>query len=84
MKFYREDKYDYFYCGKIISNKLNACYNRCNSIIFYKNGKQHNPRNASYIDNIIKAFYLNGNFYGYKNDFTKESWRKFVKLQVFL
>ena len=84
MKFYREDKNNYEYWNKIIRNKLNAIYHS-ESVWFFKSGKHHNFKNASYFNyNGYKEFSLNGKLYGYENDFTKKSWRKFVKIQVFL
>ena len=54
-------------------------------ILFYKNGLKHNIKNAAYIAlNQSKDFYLNGICYGNNIDFTKQSWRRFVKLQTFL
>ena len=83
MKFYREDKSYYNYWSKTIRNKLTAIY--CNnSIYFFKNGEKHNAKNAAYISNTGKVFCLNNQCYGYGTNFTKQSWRKFVKLQVFL
>ncbi len=80
MKFYKSNFY-----YKIIDNKLNAVYSDFYKVVFYKNGLRHNSKNAAFIKyNNCKGFYLNGNFYGYKDDFTKHSWRKFVKLQAFL
>ena len=83
MKFYRVT--NYIYWSRFINSKLNAicCSNYYTR--FFKNGKLHNSKNASNIDYYgYKQFYLNGNFYGDKYNFTKKSWRKFVKLQVFL
>ena len=53
--------------------------------MFYKNGKFNNSKNASYIGPLPgnKEFFLNGTIYGNGNDFTKKSWRRFVKIQVF-
>jgi hypothetical protein len=91
MKFYREmlcsyNSVIYFeYYFHIIFNKLNAVYYNGNSnVIFYKNGLEHNAKNAAgiYI-NGYKAFHLNGIFYGDNNVFTKQSWYRFVKLQFF-
>jgi hypothetical protein len=85
MKFYI---YDYSYANsflKILDNKLTAIYSSFNSVEFYKNGSYHNTKNNAYIKfDRYKEFYLNGKFYGNQNDFTKQSWRKFVKMQVFL
>ncbi len=60
-----------------------------NIIIFFKNGKYHNNKNFAHISNTeVKEFYSNGKLYGKvygdQIDFDKKSWRKFVKLQVFL
>ncbi len=91
MKFYINNDYNNIcpYWEKIIDNKLNAVYSTYSSyyyniIIFYKNGERHNAKNASYNSIKYKDFYLNGKHYGSKNKFTKESWRRFVKLQAFL
>jgi hypothetical protein len=82
MKFYK-DKYSYGYCDKIINNNLTIMYSNI-YIYFYKNGKNHNTKNAAFISNKYKEFRLNGKYYGNTNDFTKQSWRRFVKLQAFL
>ena len=80
MKFYKSNFYH-----KIINNKLNVVYSDFYNVIFYKNGLPHNSKDGAYIDdNRYKAFYLNGKYYGYDIDFTKESWRRFVKMQAFL
>jgi hypothetical protein len=44
----------------------------------------HNYKNASYIFSDYTEFHLNGTYYGDQDDFDKESWRKFAKLQAFL
>jgi frataxin-like iron-binding protein CyaY len=84
MKFF---KYNNNRC-KIINNKLTAIYSfnhKAYHIQFYKNGERHNSKNAAYIDyNGYKEFWLNSKKYGYEYDFTKQSWRRFVKLQFFL
>jgi hypothetical protein len=83
MKFYKSNSYYGPYLEKILSNKLNAIYSYY-SVLFFKNGKEHNPKNAAYISNKIKQFKLNNKFYGDQDDFTKYSWRRFVKLSTFL
>ncbi len=86
MKFYKENKNNNYYLYKLEKNKLTAiyCLNLYN-INFFKNGEYHNTKNAAYNGHDgYNQFYLNGKIYGYHNDFTKESWRKFVKMQVFL
>ncbi len=45
----------------------------------------HNYKNAAYTDKYgYKEFYLNGKPCGNQKHFTKESWRRYVKLRVFL
>jgi hypothetical protein len=85
MKFYK-DREGYYYLEKIEDSKLNAiCIDSTNIVRFLKNGKRHNDRNYSYIEpNRFKVFYLNGKMYGFTEDFTKQTWRRFVKLQAFL
>jgi hypothetical protein len=90
MKFYRE-KQDCYYWTKIRVNKLTAILNSkntetyANCVYFFKNGRYHNAKNADYTDdNGFKDFCLNGKHYGNENLFTKETWRRFVKLQAFL
>jgi hypothetical protein len=85
MKFYRDmNNYD-DYWNKIFNNNLTAIYYNSFAIKFFKNGKENNTKNASYIAKSgYKQFYLNDKCYGDDEDFTKESWRRFVKLQAFL
>ena len=84
MKFYKDKNFYLYYIRRI---KLTAIlyYNSTKTISFFKNGIWHNSKNAAYIRlNVCKEFSLNGKFYGRENNFTKKSWRKFVKLQTFL
>ncbi len=82
MKFYRYNpKYNYLF--KIINNNLIGIYSSF-SVHFFKNGKLHNTKNAAIIYYNIKEFYLSGKYCGCEDDFTKQSWRKFVKLQAFI
>ncbi len=85
MKFYKDKKiYDCYFWNKITDNYLTCIYYDVDSIIFYKNGFFHNNKNAAYIRfDGYKGFYLNNKCYGNENDFTKKSWRRFVKLQIF-
>ncbi len=83
MKFYRENNKIVDYWNKTKANKLTAIYLDYFATRFYKNGERHNIKNVAYINNEYKEFYLNGILYGYAKDFTKESWRRFVKMQVF-
>jgi hypothetical protein len=90
MKFYRDNKSIYYFC-KIRNNKLTSIYQESyyeketSCVKFYKNGLKHNDKNAAYIGlDGYKDFCLENEEYGDEEKFTKESWRKFVKLQVFL
>ena len=86
MKFYKE-KNSYRFClyDYIVLNKLNSIYISTERVIFFKNGDYHNSKNASYIYfDGYKNFHLNGIYYSNESRFTKQSWRRFVKLQVFL
>ena len=84
MKFYRDKKYK-FYIYYLFNNKLTAIYSSANYVSFYKNNFCHNVKNAAYVsENKFKLFYLNGNLYGKEYDFTKKSWRRFIKLNTFL
>ena len=83
MKFYNDKKFD-FYRIKILKNNLTSICHNDAYICFFKNGEAHNYKNACYINILgLKQFCLNNMSYGYNNDFTKKSWRRFVKLQVF-
>lgn len=82
MKFYIDN--NGYYWNKIFNNNLTAIYYNSFAIKFFKNGEKSNSKNASYINNINKQFFLNGKYYGSKNKFTKQSWRRFVKLNTFL
>jgi hypothetical protein len=86
MKFYRDIDNNIYndYWNKIYYNKLTAIHCDSIAIRFFKNGIKNNNKNASYISNSGKVFWLNNKSYGYGNNFTKESWRRFVKLQAFL
>ena len=78
------EKITYFW-EFILNNKITAIQNNFNATRFFKNGKIHNAKNAAYINDLgCKQFVLNDKYYGGENKFTKESWRRFVKLQVFL
>ena len=91
MKFYKEKYYKSYYYNIIIGNDLNAIYfderqfgdKIYYDIVFFKNGCVHNPKNAIYFRGN-KEFYLNDEIYGYERNFNKQSWRKFVKMEVFL
>ena len=86
MKFYRDNLKSDFYWQNILDNRLTVILlDYYNAVLFYKNGKENNTKNASYITKSgYKQFHLNGEYYGNRNNFTKQSWRKFVKMQVFL
>jgi tetratricopeptide (TPR) repeat protein len=48
------------------------------------NSKYNNAKNAAYVYDGYKEFYLNDKCCGIDDDFTKGSWRRFVKIQAFL
>ena len=51
---------------------------------WYKNGLRHRQDGpAIEYPSGAKRWYLNGKFYGIDNDFTNESWIKFVKTLIF-
>jgi hypothetical protein len=84
MKFYR-DKKAIYYSDRIKFNNLTAIYTQYSFVIFYKNGKIHNTKNTAFIRyDGVKQFHLNDKYCGCQYDFTKKSWRRFVKLQAFL
>ena len=85
MKFYKYKNKNKYSLSFISFNKLTAIYSDDYSFVFYKNGKFHNSKNAAYIENNgYKEFVLYDISFGCAFDFTKKSWRKFVRLQVFL
>ena len=78
------------YMKKIEKKYLTAIYYDL-QVLFYKDGKKHNSKNGAYVNHFgYKQFWLNGEKHGsngssgYCTYFTKESWRKFVKLKAFL
>jgi hypothetical protein len=69
----------------ILNNKITAIQNNVFATRFYKNGKLHNAKNAAIIYYTgYTEFRLNGQWHSINKTFTKQSWRKFVKLQAFL
>jgi hypothetical protein len=91
MKFYKDKDKDkgmiIIHSSIIIDNMLDAIWSSYGTalIIFFKNGKAHNSKNAAYVRNSgYEEFYLNGICYGNQDDFTKKSWRRFAKMQAFL
>ena len=70
----------------ILFDKLDLIYqNDFKQISFLKNNRYFNIKNAAFITKGgCKAFYLDGKYYGNKEKCTKESWRRVVKLQLFL
>lgn len=79
------DKKLFYYWFKIINNKLTVIYCDSYSNWFFEKGNQHNLKNAAFIrSNGYKVFRLNGYSYGNQGKFTKQTWRRFVKLKAFL
>ncbi len=84
MKFYR---YGHYVNSSYLERKKITCiYINNSTIIFFKNGKYHNNKNVAYFNyfNNFKEFWLNGKIYGTEYKFTKQSWRRFFKMQTFL
>ena len=96
MKFYKNSKNNK---NNKKDNCKTYIFQNLSEIIFKKDEMWHNEKDASYIgsmtkfwdsdkgklvENCHKLFYLNGKFYGTEKDFSKKSWRKFVKLKAFL
>jgi hypothetical protein len=92
MKFYKDKDNQFYFFDKIKNNKLTAIivtdsFGYDDIIIcFFYNGLIHNEKNFANFERFEqeKIFSLKGKIYGDQNDFTKQSWRKFVKLQAFL
>jgi hypothetical protein len=83
MKFYKSNYITIFLQASMYKETM-ICYDNSN-FLFYKNGLKHNVKNAAFIKpDGCKEFCLNGEIYGDQSDFTKESWRRFAKLQAFL
>ena len=69
---------------KIVDHELTAIHYE-KGVRFVKNGNFHDNKNAAFIaTNRQKEFILNDKNYGDHTKFTKESWRRFVKLRIFL
>jgi hypothetical protein len=95
MKFYRDYGQACFNHIKIRKYQLDAIYmnylddKKIYLVRFFKNGKTHNIKNFAYLYDIYKTFCINGKTYsaedyGNQDKFTKQSWRRFAKLQYFL
>ena len=52
--------------------------------VWYKNGKYHREDGPA-IEYATgdKEWWLNNKYYGYNNDFTNESWKRFIKTLIF-
>ncbi len=85
MKFYAFNKRKNFYLAIIKMKNLTAIYCDSFAVDFFKDGLRHNCKEAAQIKrDKSKDFYLNNEYYGDHNKFTKKLWRRFAKLQVFL
>jgi hypothetical protein len=84
MKFFVKTKLSFW--AKIFYGKKTCVYQiKFEAIAFYKNGILNNTKNAAIIyRNNLKSFYIDGVLFSANNKFTKQSWRKFVKLKAFL
>jgi hypothetical protein len=82
MKFYKSKYYVPLFN---FDEKFTAIYCHYEYVKFVKNGMYHNTKNAAYIRLYgYKDFSLNDIKYGDNYKFTKQSWRRFCKLQAFL
>ena len=52
------------------------------NIVYYLNGTWHREDGPAAEWSKAKEWWLNGEYYGDNNDFTNESWIRFVELQV--
>ena len=86
MKFFHNRHYSNTpYLIDIIHNKFDAIYQRSNfCVYFFKNGKIHNEKGAAKIHVYlkIKEFYYNGEYFGI--DFSKQTWKSYVKMLIFI
>ncbi len=89
-----------FYRNFVKSSGTCVVMNKNKTVYFFKNGLLHNTRNAASFHDRTNTAYFNGVLCGfiisdlsyanfsnilYKNKFfTKQSWRRFVKMQAFL
>ena len=75
------DKY-WFKNGKLHREDNPACEYASGAKWWYKNGKLHRKDGpAIELADGEKHWYLNNKLYGKNNDFTNESWQKFIKTQ---
>ncbi len=85
MKFYKYINYNKYINSTYIKTKKITCiYINRMIVYFYKNGMYHNSKNAAIIEVLYKEFCLNEEYYGDEYNFTKQSWRRFVKMKAFL
>ena len=74
-----------FYLTIIKMKNLTAIYCDSFAVDFFENGLRHNCKEAAQIRrDRYKEYYFNEIYYGNSKSFTKKSWRRFVKLRVFL
>ena len=51
---------------------------------WYKDGKHHREDGPAEVFNVnFTRWWFNDNFYGYNDEFTNESWKKFIKTLIF-
>lgn len=79
MKFYKHNVQKGILQHNLILNKITAVYTNNFFTIFYVNGVPHNIENAAMVSKQRSIFYLNGMRIGTKEDFSKDTWKKFAK-----
>lgn len=81
MKFYKSNKQSN-YIRDIFSNNITAIFQGITGFVyFYKQGVPHNSKNAATYYN--KAVYYSYNGENFGQNFTKKTWRSFVKTLIF-
>ena len=89
MSNYKIETYRYGTKRYYLNNKLHredgpAIILADGSKFWYKNGELHREEGpASEWNTGEKDWYLDGKCYGYDNEFTNESWLKFIKTLIF-
>ena len=81
-----KDKYDtiaYYLNGEFHRTDGPAIEESNGGKSWYLNGKLHREDGpAFYIGLYDQAWYLNDKCYGYNDDYTNKSWKRFVKLEL--
>ena len=72
-----------YYINKVLHREGEPAIERYNGDkCWYKNGELHREDGPA-VEGTFKAWWLDGKIYGINNDFTNESWKKFIKTLIF-